>query len=598
MDAERHSGEGEPTAARPGRVTARSVAPWWRALAREADAAVTTEGLGDLYDRALATVKEALGADSVAVLLANDSGDALVARASTGLGEEGVVGLEIPAGQGMAGRVLATRAPLIVDDLEQITLVSPTLRAQGLRSVVAVPIWWGDKVLGVLHAGSFRLASFSAEDAEMLEFLADRLGLALGRVRLLDEHRRLADIADFLARTARIMAEARDLDEALERLAAAALPALGDICLVDIAEDQSLRRVVARHRDPALQGLVDRLRTDFPPEPSGAHPAPRVMHSGQSAWASSMSDAFLRETTRDADHYALVKALGFRSYLAVPIASGDTVVGTLTTVSCGRPFRAEDVAFAECLAQQVGAVARNAQDRDLSEQTSRVLQASLLPRRLPPVPGMAVHWRYEAAAAGLDVGGDFYDLMVLPDGGVWFTIGDVEGHDRVAAAVMGQLRSAARVLTLQGRDPVDLVADLQAGWEAMGFDRIATALFGRIDPARRHVTVASAGHYPPVVAARGGARFAPVRPGPPLGAADTAVVPWTSPLAPGEVLVLYTDGALDDRDVGIEQSMAALARTVGDGPLDPEAVCDRVVAARARADDDVALLALVVVEGA
>ena len=580
-----------PSAPRAPGVSA--VAQWWRQLVDEADHVLTPQSLETLYVRALPVIKEALGADSVAILLADEAQHALVSRRSIGLGQDGgPVELEIRAHEGMAGRVLASQESLIVDDLHAITLVSPTLREHGLRSVVAVPIVSHSGLLGVLHAGSYELARFTAADAEILEFLADRLALALDRVRLFDEHRRLADISSFLASTARIMAEAPDFIEALDRLADAALPALGDICLIDILEDGVLERVVARHHDPTRQALVDQLKTRFPPDMAGDHPAVQVIRSGRSEWAAEMSDAFLESTTRGDEHRALTAALGFRSYLTVPIAAGGRVLGSLTTVSCGRRLQAEDVAFAECLAQQVGAVARNAHDLDLSVRTSHVLQMSLLPERLPDVPGMAVHSRYDAVSTSLEVGGDFYDLMLLDDGQVWFTIGDVEGHDRVAAAVMGQLRSAARTLALSGRSPSQLVADLRAAWSALGFDRMATAIFGQMDPASGKATLVSAGHLPPLLVSGGEATYLPVRPGPPLGVGAEDGEEWALEMARGDLLFLYTDGAINDRALGIDEGMAQLAKTVASGDADPMDICSRVVGTRAGGDDDIAMLVL------
>ena len=457
---------------------------------------------------------------------------------------------------------------------------------------MAVPIESDTRLLGVLHAGSRELGHFTVADSEVLEILANRLAVALDRVRFVEQHRQLADISSFLAETARIMAEASDLSSALHSLAAAALPGLGDICLIDIIEEGALRRLVARHRDPGRQKLVDRLRLEYPPEISGNHPAARVVESGQVRWSAHMSDAFLRATTRDDEHFALTKALGFRSYLAVPIESDGEVVGTLTMVSCTRSFMVRDVEFARLLAQQVGAVVGNAQRLDLVARTSHILQAALLPRGLPHVPGLAVCSRYEAASQSLEVGGDFYDLALLPDGKAWFMIGDVEGHDRGAAALMGQFRSVARMLASQGKGPADLVDELQASWKLMDFDRIATALFGQIEPSSGDLIMASAGHYPPLLIAEGVAEFLPIVPTPPLGSVDKPAVPWFGTLETGQILLLFTDGVISERTMGVDPSMARLAQVAVQGAITIEAVCDRVVASRAEHEDDIALLAL------
>ncbi len=579
-------------AQRAARAVGDAAAELWTQLTRAADAVITDRSLDALYTDALMTVMEVLDADSVALLLANEAQDALVARASFGLGDDHTVGLTIGAGQGMAGQVLFTKQPLIVDDLSTVALVSPALREHGLRSVLAVPIMSEKTVLGVLHVASCNLSHFSVGDTELLEFLADRLAVAFDRVRLFDKARQLADVSSFFAETAKIMAEAPDFTQALDRLAGAALPAFGDICLIDIVEDDQLKRLVAKHRDPECQHLVDRLRIEFPPDLSGDHPAARAIRLGMTSWTPAINDAFLRSTTRDEAHYALTKSLGFRSYLAVPIGSRGEIIGSLTLVSCRRSFSAQDVDFAECLAQQVGAVAANAQQLDLAARTSHILQAALLPASLPDIPGLLVNSRYAAATKSLEVGGDFYDLMLLADDQAWFMIGDVEGHDRGAAAVMGQLRSAARVLASQGNGPVELITVLQSVWERLGFARIATALIGQVDVTTGATILASAGHYPPLLVRPGGAEFVAVKPSPPLGGPFVKPSPWRGELQVGDLLLLYTDGAMNERRLGVERGMEMLVHTVVHGDIDPQSVCDRVIGAHADHDDDIALLAI------
>ena len=152
------------------------------------------------------------------------------------------------------------------------------------------------------------------------------------------------------------------------------------------------------------------------------------------------------------------------------------MLGALTVVSVDRGLKQEDVAFAERLAGHVAAVVDNARRYESTLETSQVLQQSLLPQALPEIAGLEVAYRYLPATRGLEVGGDFYDLVALSDRRVSFLIGDVAGHDRQAAAVMGQLRSATRVLVGQVSDPAELIGALQQSWGLLGFDRIATAL--------------------------------------------------------------------------------------------------------------------------
>jgi hypothetical protein len=408
-----------------------------------------------------------------------------------------------------------------------------------------------------------------------------------------DRQAEQAKASAFLARSAQILAEASNFDDALRRLAQLSLTALGDICLIDVVDEQDgIVRKVALHRDPARQPLVERLSRQYPPDPRGRHPVVDVIATGRTHWSREMSDDFLRDTSRDSEHFALVKELNFRSYLAVPLLTGGEVLGSVTIVSAGQAFNPDDVSFAERLAQQVAAVVYNARRYDSTLRTAHILQRSLLPHNLPSIPGLQVDTRYLPGTRGLEVGGDFYDLVVLPSRRAGFMIGDVAGHDQDAAAMMGQLRSAARALAGRVHSPASLIEELQWSWDILGFDRIATALFGRLDQRNGDLILASAGHHPPLVLASGRGRFLPVVPSSPLGAPATAAVNWEGRLEKGHTLLLYTDGALDDGP-GDGGGMARLARIAATGDVHPTAVCERVVSALPdNRSDDVAILAL------
>jgi len=172
-------------------------------------------------------------------------------------------------------------------------------------------------------------------------------------------------------------------------------------------------------------------------------------------------------------------------------------------------------------------------------------------------------------------------------------IGDVAGHDREAAAAMGQLRSAARTLSGQVHSPAELIGTLQWSWDLVGFDRIATGAFGRLDPSNGDLIIASAGHYPPLLIEPASARYLPIEPSTPLGVPGSVATNWEGNLNPGHVLLLYTDGVLDERNANYPGSMDRLAEVASGGDLHPAAVCERVVGMLpVDRSDDVALLAL------
>jgi serine phosphatase RsbU (regulator of sigma subunit) len=254
------------------------------------------------------------------------------------------------------------------------------------------------------------------------------------------------------------------------------------------------------------------------------------------------------------------------------------------------------VRFVEQLAEQVAAVVHNARRFDIASRTSHLLQSTLLPKSLPRIEGLAVHTRYVAASEDLEVGGDFFDVVALPDRRVAFMIGDVSGHDGDAAALMGQLRSAARTLVGLASSPSAMITALQECWDRLDFDRMATAIFGQIDLPTGELALASAGHYPPLLIEAGAAHYVELTPSAPLGIAAEDPTEWRGRLEVAQALLLYTDGAIDERGKGSERSMRDLARAAAsrthDG-IDVVRICDGVVAALPeQRDDDVALLAL------
>lgn len=486
--------------------------------------------------------------------------------------------------------------PIFVTDAAQaVSEFGSLAEVPGISDSFAVlPILLGDRCLGVLVVAFETPHDFDAAERAFLAAVVDQAAQALDRAGLYAQLSDLADMSSFFAEAAKVLAEASSFADTLERLAILALPALGDICLIDVVGERgNLERMVARHRDPSLQPLVDRLRTHYPPQRSGPHPAAEVSRIGSVRWSGRMTDEFLQSTTIDNAHYEITKALGFRSYLAVPLKSGGHLLGSVTFVSSGRSFGPRDASFAELLAQQVAAVVYNARRSDSALQTSQILQDSLLPQNLPAVPGLRIETRYLAATRGLEVGGDFYDVVLLPNQQVGFSIGDVAGHDRHAAALMGQLRSAYRALASQVGSPSDLISALRRSWELLDIDRITTALFAQLDPGSGDIVMASAGHYPPMLIGPEMTRFLPVTPTTPLGAPEAPVQQWSGTLAPGQVLLLYTDGAIDERYAGSTASMEKLAQVAADGDLDPASVCRRVVELLDEDRiDDVALLAV------
>lgn len=385
--------------------------------------------------------------------------------------------------------------------------------------------------------------------------------------------------------------------DTLVSLAAVAVPTLGDLCLVDVVEDSGeIRRVAAVHADPAKQHLADQLLC-FPPVPSGSHPAALAIREGRSRFSPGTTREFLRATTRDDAHRAVLEQLGFASYVTVPLLAEGAVLGAVTLVSAGsgRRFGRGDLALVEELARRAAGVVAKERRFEAQRRLAHALQSNLLPPEPADVPGLEVATRYLAATTGAEVGGDFWDVMVLAYGQVALAVGDVAGHDMAAAATMAQLRAAARTLRTspQSVDPGELVRLLHGAYDALELERIATAVFARYDPVAGSLAVASAGHLPPLMVTPGRAWFLPVQPAPPFGAPPSRAVVYRTAWPAGAAMVLYTDGLVEDRTSGLAEGLDRLRLAAERAPsIEPQAFADHLVAALVPGDlgDDVALL--------
>jgi len=382
--------------------------------------AVTDAALSRLDEQALLNallerVKTVLGADTAAVLLLDQSASQLVATAASGIEEEVRQGVRIPLGTGFAGRVAATREPVILSHVDHTTVRNPLLVDRGIKSLLGVPLLVGGKVIGVLHVGSLSGRPFGQQDAELLQLAADRAALALYSM---------------------------------------------------MSQDDALA-AVALHR-------------------------------------------------------------------------------------------------------------------------------SLLPARLPELPGLDLAARYVAGSG--TVGGDWYDVFILPDGKLGIVVGDVAGSGLAAAVIMGRMRSALRAYALETRDPAEVLSRLDRKIQHFEADAMATVLYAVIDPGLDRMDICLAGHFPPVIAYPGRpAELASVPVGLIIGVADPAPRPVTTlPIPPGALLCFYTDGLIERRGELIDDGLARLCGAVTAVTAQPaEDACATVMQALAGggpARDDIALL--------
>jgi phosphoserine phosphatase RsbU/P len=383
-----------------------------RAIQSITDAALSRlddrELLAELLDR----TREALQADTAAVLLLDSPSGQLIATVAAGLEEEVRQGVRIPVGQGFAGRIAAERRPVILDHVDHSTVLNPILWAKGIQSMMGVPMVAGGNVIGVLHVGSLTSRQFSSYDIELLQLAADRAA------------------------------------------------------------------------------------------------------------------ATVQSITAHADRVAV-----------------------------------------------------------------EALQRSLVPSSLPVVPGAELAARYIAGSGA--VGGDWYDVFTLPSGELCVVIGDVAGSGLPAAVIMGRMRSALRAYALETRDPAEVLARLDRKMLHFEPDALATVLYAVIDPALDRMHVASAGHFPPILALPGqAADLADVPAGMLIGILPGAQRPVsTVKIPPGALLCFFTDGLVERPGEVIDEGLGRLCRALAAEPAD--VACSAVMGALVGNEpsrDDIALL--------
>ncbi|GAB1339118.1 SpoIIE family protein phosphatase [Streptomyces sp. E-15] len=263
--------------------------------------------------------------------------------------------------------------------------------------------------------------------------------------------------------------------------------------------------------------------------------------------------------------------------------------------------RAVLVALGSSIAQSLMRAMLYEQEKDLAQG----LQQAMLPRTIPSVRGADIAVRYRSAALGRDIGGDWYDLIPLPGstasgaGRVGAVIGDVQGHDTHAAAVMGQLRIVLRAYAAEGHPPATVMARASVFLHELDTDRFATCLYAETDLSTGVVQAVRAGHIDPLVRRGDGTcHRVPVPGGLPLGlSAEFGRLEYpvaTLELDPGDTLLLCTDGLVELPGTDVDDGMRGLAALVGEGPAEVRDLADRLIrmAEERGGDDDVALLLL------
>jgi serine phosphatase RsbU (regulator of sigma subunit) len=274
-----------------------------------------------------------------------------------------------------------------------------------------------------------------------------------------------------------------------------------------------------------------------------------VVRTGMSQLHAEITDEMLVPAAHDEEHLRLLREIGLRSALVVPLRTATRTFGAMTLVNSesGRRFTEDDLGFAEQLADRAAIAVENARLYQARSRTAATLQRSLLPDSVPQISGWEVAALYRPAGADpeLEVGGDFYDFVETPDG--WLVIiGDVTGKGVEAATLTSLLRHGARFIGQSDARPAEILKRLDLALKQRSILSLCTTLCVRLTP--EHVVLSSAGHPMPMLVGPDGSVREIGEPGRLLGLANP--YEWkdqTIAVQTGETIVLYTDGVTDTR---------------------------------------------------
>ncbi|MCZ2849619.1 SpoIIE family protein phosphatase [Modestobacter sp. VKM Ac-2978] len=445
-----------------------------------------------------------------------------------------------------------------------------------------------------------RQAAFAAEQAARRDAEEAHASADAARVEAEQAQSRLA----LMAEATSTLSATLDMDDLLDRLASLCVPLLADwVFLTLVDEHGSVSGTSAAHR----RGMTEELRrfaalriADLP----DAAPIRRVLRSSEPVLVPEITDEILLAAAPDPALRAVMAELGTSSQLTVPLVARRRTLGALTLVaeSQDRRFGADDVDLARDLSRRAAMAMDNVRLYQQEHSVAETLQRSLLPQ-LPEIPGVTAAAHYLSASSSADVGGDFYDLLHLPNGSVGLAVGDVVGHDVAAAAAMGHLRGLLRACAWDADDgdPGEILGRVDRLVQGLHVAPMATMIYGRVerpgaDGEPWRLLLANAGH-PPLLLRHvdGTVEMLDGITGMLIGVDVTHRRQSRAvEIPPGATLVAYTDGLIERPGQDMDQGIAALVQRLGDAPVDddPAALCLHAVGADPDRRDDVAVLAL------
>ena len=367
------------------------------------------------------------------------------------------------------------------------------------------------------------------------------------------------------------------LDELLDRIT--------DLLAVDTAEVLLINEDTNELVPTAAKDLEGEVRHGFR-VPVGQGFAGTIFAAGQPRIIEHVDDSNVVSP--------IILRRGIRSLMGVPLVVSGDVIGVLHVgTRYHRKFEDSELRLLQAAADRV-ALATQARQASVERVAAAVLQRSLLPGRLPAVPGLEVAGRYLPGGTG-GVGGDWYDVFPLPGGRTGVAIGDVVGRGMAAAVVMGRLRSALRAYALETADPAEVLERLDRKAQHFEAGQMTTVLYIVVEPGADRLILSSAGHLLPLLAPPDQPTVAVEAPvDPPLGTLRSVRRrSHAISLPDGAALCMFTDGLVERRDERLVSALERLRAAVIAAP--PNAVCESALFAMLGSQDpadDIALLVL------
>jgi PAS domain S-box-containing protein len=306
----------------------------------------------------------------------------------------------------------------------------------------------------------------------------------------------------FLAEAGQLLASSLDYEQTLERVARMLVPRLADWCGIDLLDEHGdVHQVAVAHVDPAKVEMAHQLRRRYPPDLDAPRGLGAILRGGPAELYAEIPDELIEQAARDEEHRRMIREVGMRSAMAVPMRLADQTLGAITLVSAesGRRFDADDLAFAEDLALRAATAIQNARLYAAQQRVAQTLQASLLPERLPDLPGWEAQAAYQAGERGAEVGGDFYDILPVESGHL-IVLGDVTGKGIEAAALTSLVRHSGRMAARFDPRPAHVLALIHQVLREQPRLSLVTAVCALLetDGASARLTVASGGHPLPL----------------------------------------------------------------------------------------------------